>query len=466
MEDTTIKTESLEAFNFSRKTTPGILVAAAPEGSTTVDRCALEDAITVGRSPDCGLHIRDGKVSKHHFKIQQVGQDFIIEDLGSTNGTRVNGIALEGSRRLDDQAVIRAGSAVIVFHPDAGPFLVPPPSQRFNIAGRFHTGPLIRALREAAVSSRHMLLAGPSGSGKELCAGALAHLLSESVEPLPLLAHNCALFSSEEEAAATLFGVEKRVFSNVDARPGLIERSRGGVLFLDEVHNLPERVQRTLLRVIEDGKYSRIGASSVSDADVRFVFASNAPPPSYELAPDLLARLLVTPIPPLANRLADIPTIFQSLLDRALTSRRMSHIHAVELLGADHYEALLLDGFPSDNVRGLVDLADRIAARITLGEPPEDAVETVFSERFTRRLSEMPRRANSISEAAPHPTQDLLDGQSHYERNKDLIVSTLKACSGNLSATERVLRDKGLRCSRRWLREYATKWGVLRKPVE
>ena len=127
------------------------------------------------------------------------------------------------------------------------------------MAGNFHVGPLLLSLQQAAVSGRHVLLAGPSGAGKELCAQALAIMMGAGRKPLSLTAHNAARFTSEEEAASTLFGIGSKVFSNVDPRPGVVEQAHGGALFLDEIHNLPERVQRSLLRVIEDGLLSRIG---------------------------------------------------------------------------------------------------------------------------------------------------------------------------------------------------------------
>ncbi len=88
---------------------------------------------------------------------------------------------------------------------------------------------MIRHLKETALSSRHVLIAGPSGSGKELAAKALAGLMEDSGGPL--IAHNAAHFASQEEAATTLFGVGPRVFSGVDARAGLIEKAFGGTLF-------------------------------------------------------------------------------------------------------------------------------------------------------------------------------------------------------------------------------------------
>ena len=450
---------------------PGLLLAYGPPGVVTSDRCLVTPPFTVGRSSSCHLPLDDAKVSKQHFRILKKDGFYVVEDLESTNGTYLNGKRLEGKLVCADQAVIRAGREVFVFHFNAGRILETPPPNRHGLKGPFHSGPLIQDLMEVAHSNRHVLLSGPSGAGKELAAGALAAIWGNKGRPLPVLAHNAARFTSEDEAAATLFGVSARVFSNVDPRPGLIERAGGGVLFLDEVHNLPSRVQRTLLRTIEDGRYSRIGESKERDADVRFVMASNAPPPDHGLAHDLLARLRVMSIPALSQRIADIPEIFLSSLKNALAQHEMDAGQVVPLLGGDHFEAMCLDGFPVDNVRGILDLTDRLVSKIVTGVTPADAVAQVFAERFLRgpvvqRYSRAPMPAGVSARTpvhaseAPKPTPSGDDSHSHYEAHKDQIIATYIQCNGNLSATERMLRSQGIRCTRRWIGIFAAKWGL------
>ncbi|MCP4601740.1 MAG: FHA domain-containing protein [Proteobacteria bacterium] len=448
-----------------------LLLASSPPGVCTVDRCAVTPPFTVGRSSDCELTIRDSRASKQHMRITGNDGGFEITDLDSTNGTYLNGTALGQRQPLPTDAVIRLGETVLTFHTDAEELLNPSPLERFGMVGRFFVGAVLRVLDEAALSGRHVLLAGPSGAGKELGAKALASMMGSPSKKLPLLAYNAARFTSEDEATATLFGVGRRVFSGVDSRAGLIEQAHGGLLFLDEVHNLPERVQRTLLRVIEDGVFTRIGETLKRNADVRFVLASNARGPSFSLAHDLFARLRVVQIPALRDRAADIPSIFDHVLRKRLAEFKLNSEEIMPCIRGEYYETLCLDGFPNDNVRGVKDLADRIATRIAKGSKPAKAMADIFIDRFGIRvpIDQEPPAIATVDELIQSPSKTNEAKQvpeveedeslvSIYEKHKALILSTYEDREKNISATERLLKNKGIKCSRRWLKIYLDKW--------
>ncbi|MCP4604655.1 MAG: FHA domain-containing protein [Proteobacteria bacterium] len=456
MDDTTIlESDEHEGDSFARGAeVPAVLVAFAPAGMVTVDHCIVSASLTVGRSSDCDLPIRDGKVSKRHFRITHIDKDFWIEDLGSTNGTFLNGQRIESKQSLASSAVIRAGQVVLVFHTNAKSLLEPPSAKSFGMAGRFHTSPLMQKLRETMLSARHVLLAGPSGTGKELAAEALASMISGSNATSPFLTHNAAQFASEEEAATTLFGVGPKVFTNVDARAGLIEQAGGGIFFLDEAHNLPKRIQQSLLRVIENGQTKRIGETNNRPAMVRFILASNVDNSTRGLAHDLFARLRLVSVPPLVDRVADVPSIFDTVLKASLERHNIDRDSVIPLLTGNHYETLCLSGFKTNNVRGLVDLADRVSTRIAAGIDPGQAVTTIFSEQFGKGIdSERPDEGNR---------EQVGKAPSHYEQNKSSIVAVFHEYNGNISAVERELRSRGIQCSRRWLTVFAERWGLRR----
>lgn len=447
---------------------PVLLTAHSPGGNASRDRCRIRHDFSVGRNPDNDAAVPDHKMSGHHFSLKIFKEDWLLTDLGSTNGTFLNGKKITEPTVLQDKDLIRAGHTLFVFHRDGEDLLMPPPIERHGTAGRFFVAKILKSLEEAALSKRHLLIVGPSGTGKELAAQAVARMTGNRDKPAPFVAHNAARFTSEEEATSTLFGVGAKAFSNVAARPGLIERAEGGVLFLDEIHNLTERVQRSLLRVIEDKLYSRIGETTQKAADVRFVMASNSAGPMASMAHDLFARLRLVNMPSLNERRADIPAIFDYVLQKKLDAFDIAPTSVTPCLKGEHYELLCLDGFENDNVRGLIDIADRIATKIAAGTPAPDAVAAVFVEKYPTA-----RKSGIFSKPELQPTPPPIAGSedthsesaddgaaSTYEKYKDVIIATYRDREENISATMRALNARGVPCSRRWLAVYLQKWGL------
>ncbi len=433
---------------------PGFLVAWAPNNAVVTDRFLISSEMTMGRSSRADVQLRHPKVSKIHVRLVRTPDGVFIDDQGSTNGTFVGGTCVRGPTRLSEEAVIRIGGVLFVFHENAQPFIEPAMRADVEMAGRFHVGPLAAQLREATLSPRHVLLTGPTGSGKELAARMIGELIGGGASQAPFVVHNAACFAGEQEATSSLFGVGARVFSGVDARFGLIEEARGGVLFLDEAHSLPVRVQRSLLRVMEDGVSRRIGENRSRDVKLRFVLASNEPPPDYGLIPDLVPRLRVVEIPGLAQRRADIPSIFERLVQVSSARAGLDPGPLLASMNAEHYELMCLDGFPTDNVRGLLDLADRIVVKAPSSAAPARIIDEVLRDRLSRQTESVP----SAPMEAPEGEQPT--ASSAYIRCKDEIIATYRRCDRNMAATERVLHDRGIRTSRRWLGIYLKRWAV------
>ncbi|EQB02366.1 phage shock protein operon transcriptional activator [Sphingobium baderi] len=165
----------------------------------------------------------------------------------------------------------------------------------------------------AAELNRPVLVIGERGTGKELVAERLHHLSRRWGEPLIVM--NCAALP-ETLIEAELFGHEQGAFTGATrARPGRFEEADGGTLFLDELGTLSMAAQERLLRVIEYGEVTRIGASRPITVDVRIVAATNEDLPAAAEAgrfrPDLLDRLSfeVITLPPLRAREGDIPVL-------------------------------------------------------------------------------------------------------------------------------------------------------------
>ncbi|MDJ0766102.1 MAG: sigma 54-interacting transcriptional regulator [Myxococcota bacterium] len=438
-EDETHTTQNALLWINATSAFPALLVAYAPLDATPhSDRAAISGRLRVGRDISNGLKLPDPDVSRRHLQITCNADVHQIEDLGSKNGTYLNGRRIHGPERLPDQAVIRLGQTILVFLKDARllKYVLEDEKefeeeQYYDIVGRFYAVPLLRELKEATIPNRSILLAGPSGSGKELAAHALAQIKYQR-----LTIQNAARFASEEEAMTTLFGVGPKVFSHVAARPGYIEQANRGILFLDEAHNLPQRVQKSLLRVMEDRQLARIGETTSREVNVLFVLASNEPPPTYALAHDLLARLRVVNIPSLGERLADIPCLFDYLLNKAFQNVTLPSSQSRDILNTVHYELLMLDRFETTNVRGLMEIAENIATRVAMGVNPKKAAEAIFYLRYgdAAYQNEAVQPAEQKTRAVPNDI--------------DIVKAAYFRHGQNVSEIKRALGNEGLTYSR------------------
>ncbi len=163
-----------------------------------------------------------------------------------------------------------------------------------------------RMIERVAPTEATVFITGESGCGKELVASTL-HERSPRVRR-PFVAINCGAIPANL-IEAELFGHERGAFTGADRQHrGCFERAEGGTLFLDEITEMPTEMQARLLRVLETGRYTRVGGDGEQDADVRVLAASNRDPRDAVrdgcLREDLMYRLAVFPIalPPLRAR--------------------------------------------------------------------------------------------------------------------------------------------------------------------
>ncbi len=275
-----------------------------------------------------------------------------------------------------------------------------------NLVG---TSPAMRkvldTIAQVASASATVLLQGESGTGKELVARAIHRRSPRGGGPF--VAINCAaipvtLLESE------LFGHERGAFTGAFARrEGRFKMADGGTLFLDEVAELDPMVQAKLLRVLQEGEFERLGGTQTIHTDVRVIASSNRPlldlVRAGKFREDLFYRLHVITItlPPLRERIEDVPLLAQHFLDRFARRNRKD----VRMISREALELLLAHDWPgnvrelentiehavvlcrSDTIR-VEDLPDLIArddhARhyltIQLGTPLEDIEQQVIQQ--------------------------------------------------------------------------------------
>ena len=249
--------------------------------------------LTIGRSQKCDVAIDSGSVSRHHANLM-VAQDVVIEDVGSSNGTFVDG------QRLATHRQVRVGIGI--------PFLIGGVTVMVQTRAGARPAPASKPSKLAAleqdaariaVGRLSVLILGETGVGKERFAERL-HEMSPR-RPAPFVRINCAAIS-EPLLEAELFGNE------ATSKPGLIEHADGGTAFLNDVAELPQSLQVKLLRVIEDNQIRRIGSATPRAIDVRFIAATNkdlqAEVDAGRFRRDLFFRLAgaTFTIPPLRDR--------------------------------------------------------------------------------------------------------------------------------------------------------------------
>ncbi|MFO0760296.1 MAG: sigma 54-interacting transcriptional regulator [Byssovorax sp.] len=297
----------------------------------TFGRGAARAFVREGRDGRRCLAIRvpDPRMSGSHARLVRLGQGFLFEDLGSTNGSLLDGRPVQRAP-VTDGARLELGSTIFILRLGMAtpPGTAPDVDGASAIGGVAGLATVIPALGEAlgklarvAASTVPVLLLGETGSGKEVLARAV-HALSGRGGPFVPV--NCGALP-EALVEGQLFGHLRGAFSGaVRDEPGLVRASHGGTLFLDEIGDLPRASQAALLRVLQEREVTPVGATRAIPVDLRVIAATHRRVDAAGgFRNDLYARLagFTHHLDPLRDRREDLGVLVASLLAAASPER-------------------------------------------------------------------------------------------------------------------------------------------------
>ena len=280
---------------------------------------------------------------------------------------------------------------------------------------------VVSRISKVAPTESGVLITGETGTGKELVARAIHRRSRRS--KYPFVTVNCAAIP-RDLIASELFGHEKGAFTGAtQRRSGRFELAARGTIFLDEVGELPVETQVALLRVLQEHEFERVGGIGSIQTDVRVLAATNRDLETAIAAgtfrSDLFYRLNVFPIemPPLRERLEDIPLLVEYFLDR-YARKAGRNFKAVDKTSLE-----LLQSYPwPGNIRELQNVIER---SVIVSETETFSVDKSW-------LSRQPRHSHPQLSRTPASTE------------RELIEAALRECAGRVSGSSGAAAKLGI----------------------
>jgi len=403
---------------------------------------------TVGTDPTCDVALDDPFVSRLHCALERQAGGWRVLDLGSKNGTRVNGGRV-------DAAELRAGSVLEVGRVRL--LVLGRPDREAKTALEMLVGEdagfraaIDLALR-AGRSECSVLVLGETGTGKELVARVVHEGSPRRLAPFVPL--NCGAIASEL-IGSELFGHVAGAFTGATGdRAGVFEHAGGGTLFLDEIGELPLTQQPHLLRVLESRRVRRIGDSGERPVDARIVAAthrhSRLAGRSAQMRPDLYHRLatVVVQLPPLRERRGDIRRLLEGFMAELAPLYGERRVTRSALRGLDAYH------WPG-NVRELRQAAHRAMA--TGPEVLEFEHFVPLPERGPLREPVVAAATDRPAGAEPDLASERRPGGRCDDVVRDLIIDALERYGSYRRAARALGMSKSTLADR--VRRYGIQW--------
>jgi len=434
--------EDLPAFTRQR---PGgiFLVVKGPDRGEQVSLAqkGKRAPVTFGSAPSCDLVLTDKTVSRRHAEASLDGDEVLVRDLGSTNGSFVHGARFK-EITVGFGAEIKLGRTVIKFLPEEE--IVEPAESESESFGQLlgrdqKMRRMFGLLSDIAPNDATVLIEGETGTGKELIADEIHHHSRRSKGPLVVF--DCGAVPRDLIESA-LFGHVKGAFTGaVGDRKGAFAEAHGGTIFLDEIGELPLDMQPSLLRVLDKRAVRRVGANAYDKVDVRVVAATNRDlreeVAKKAFREDLYYRLAVIRVhlPPLRERGQDIALLIEHFIKTFSGGRKLT-------LSPDDLGRLRAYAWPG-NVRELRNVIERACV---LSKGDSLSIDEVLGHEGAAQPSLGIRTDLPFKEAK---------GQLVETFEREYIVDLMKRHKMNLSAASREAQ-----IDRKHLRELMRKYGL------
>ncbi|MFO0673347.1 MAG: sigma 54-interacting transcriptional regulator [Polyangiaceae bacterium] len=439
------------------ETFPGLVLLYAPNFEQFRPAYLFnQPEVILGRDAQNAVFVADQAASRQHARIARVGEDWVLTDLGSRNGTMVGG-AFVTERVLRDLDEVRVGDAVFKF--------VSAGAERFtgyridgtvlgerrarvllDLVGGAQMDAIAADIERIAPTELSCMILGETGTGKEVVARGI-HRVSGRKGSFQAI--NCAAIP-QNLLESELFGYRRGAFSGADRdKPGLVKLADGGTLFLDEIGDMPLEAQAKLLRVLQAREVFPLGGTTAERVDIRVVCATHRDLYAFvkndRFRGDLFARLNdhMVRLPPLRERKEDVYLLAKTF------AARFGHPGLTITFSA--MVAMLHYGWPF-NIRELESCVKRGIA-LGQGAPldtpqlPDPIVEQMkaYGERRRDGVPSLPPTAE--------PTAQIQLPRAAQPPTEDELRALLERHQGNIAAVGRELGKERMQIHR-WLKRF------------
>lgn len=381
--------------------------------------------LELGRGDEHGVPL-DPRISRRHVRLRMQSGRWLAQDLGSQNGTYIDGRHAPSGGQLPVERMLRMGDTLILVCKDVRPLL----DLGVKFVGSRVLGPATQMVQSdvlrAARLGTTLHIHGESGAGKE----SLAQAFHDAKPGGRLVAVNCAAIP-QGVAERLFFGARRGAYSGADSdAEGYIQAADGGTLFLDEVGDLDMQVQPKLLRVLESGEFWQLGAPRPRHVSLRVVSATHrdlrAQVAAGRFREDLFFRLgrPAVEVLPLRKRPEEIPW---------LVATQVQHLAPELQLHVSFVEACLLRPWPGNVRELLVEVRAAVHAALARESPRIEAchLEASAGTAFT---------SAAVIHSAPTSATESEPGTRTLDPAERLRLETaLREQQGNVSAAARAL---------------------------